>query len=280
MTLGKEAAYSPSFGDRLRNRTSPHRDRVVRWKTVAAESRFPSGRRNAVPMIHIQHAALDAAPCLPEPRKPMPHHPLPLRGLYAVTDGPRDDLVEACAAALDGGARVLQYRDKSGDDARRLREARALQALCAAHRVPLIVNDDVELAAAVGAAGVHLGEDDAGIAQARARLGADAIVGVSCYDSIDRARQLAAADADYLAFGAFFPSPTKPRARRATIGLLREARTFGKPLVAIGGITPDNAPALVEAGADCVAVISALFGAADVRAEAQRLAALFDTTRS
>lgn len=203
-----------------------------------------------------------------------------LRGLYAISDGPRDDLVDACAAALDGGARVLQYRDKTNDAPRRLAEARALQTLCATRGVPLIVNDDVELAIAVGAAGVHLGEDDGNLAAARARLGTHAIIGVSCYDSLERARRLAIAGADYLAFGAFFASPTKPHARHATLGLLREARAFGKPLVAIGGITVDNAPALIEAGADCVAVISALFGAADVRAAARDFASLFDASRS
>lgn len=211
----------------------------------------------------------------------MPAAPFPpLRGLYAITDGPRADLIEACDAALDGGARVLQYRDKSGDAARRLREAQALQALCARHGVPLIVNDDVELAAAVGAAGVHLGEDDAAVDAARARLGAQAIVGASCYDSIERARRLAAAGADYLAFGAFFASPTKPLARRASADLLRAAKPLGRPLVAIGGITPDNAAPLIDAGADCVAVISALFGAADVRAAARRFAALFEASGS
>lgn len=203
-----------------------------------------------------------------------------MRGLYAISDGPRDDLLDACAAALEGGARVLQYRDKTRDAARRLDEARALQSLCARFDVPLIVNDDIELAAAVGAAGVHLGEDDGDLATARARLGATAIIGASCYDSLERARHFAAAGADYLAFGAFFPSPTKPQARRATLDLLREARAFGKPLVAIGGITADNARALVDAGADAVAVISALFGAQDVRAQARRFAALFDGVRS
>ncbi len=202
------------------------------------------------------------------------------RGLYAITDGPRADLLDVCAAALDGGARVLQYRDKSDDVPRRLREARALQALCAARGVPLIVNDDVALTAAVGAAGVHLGADDAAIADARARLGDGAIIGVSCYDSLERARHAAAAGADYLAFGAFHPSPTKPQARRATPDLLRGARALGKPLTAIGGITADNAPALIEAGADCVAVISALFGAADVRAAARRFASLFEVAGS
>lgn len=202
---------------------------------------------------------------------------LPLRGLYAISDGPRPDLIEACAAALAGGAALLQYRDKSADGARRLDEARALQALCARRGVPLIVNDDVELARAVGAAGVHLGEDDGDIAEARARLGDAAIIGVSCYDSLDRARHFAAAGADYLAFGAFFPSPTKPHARRATPRLLAEAKPLGLPLVAIGGIHADNAPGLIAAGADAVAVISALFGAADVRAAAQRFAALFES---
>lgn len=210
----------------------------------------------------------------------MPQPPRLPRGLYAITDGPRADLLDACAAALDGGARVLQYRDKSRDTARRLHEAGALQALCAAHGVPLIVNDDVTLAAAVGAAGVHLGADDAAIFDARARLGDGALIGASCYDSLERARLAAAAGADYLAFGAFHPSPTKPQARRATPELLRDARALGKPLTAIGGITADNAPALIDAGADCVAVISALFGAADVRAAARRFASLFEAAGS
>src|SRR5512142_186325 len=153
-------------------------------------------------------------------------HPLLTRnGLYAITDGPRDDLVAACEAAIDGGAVLLQYRDKTGDSARRLDEARALAELCARRQVALIVNDDVDLALASGAMGVHLGEDDADIASARAKLGPCAIVGVSCYDSIERARVLAAAGADYLAFGAFFPSPTKPSARKATPVLLREAKS-------------------------------------------------------
>ncbi len=209
--------------------------------------------------------------------KPAPRLP---RGLYAITDGPRADLIAACAAVLEGGARVLQYRDKSDDVPRREREARALQDLCAAHGVPLIINDDVALAATVGAAGVHLGADDAAIAEARARLGGGAIIGVSCYDSLERARQMAQAGADYLAFGAFFASPTKPHARHATTALLRGARVLGKPLVAIGGITADNADGLIAAGADNIAVISALFGAADPGAAARRFASLFDAARS
>jgi thiamine-phosphate pyrophosphorylase len=205
----------------------------------------------------------------------MPHPLLARPGLYAITDGPRDDLLAACEAALAGGATLLQYRDKTRDAARRLAEAQALAVSCARFAVPLIVNDDVELAAAAGAAGVHLGEDDVDVAAARARLGASAIIGVSCYDSLDRARTLANAGADYLAFGAFHPSPTKPNARKATLSLLREAKAFGLPLVAIGGITAENGGAIVEAGADYLAVISAVFGAKDVRAAACEFAVLF-----
>ena len=213
---------------------------------------------------------------MPNPDGPLnPARAFALRGLYAISDGPRVDLLDACAAALAGGAAILQYRDKSGDHARRLREAHALQALCARHRVPLVINDDVDLAAAVGAAGVHLGEADVAFAAARADLGPAAIIGVSCYDSLERARQFAAAGASYLAFGAFFASPTKPLARRAPLSLLRDAKSFGLPLVAIGGITPDNARDLIVAGADAFAVITALFGARDVRSIAGDFARLF-----
>jgi len=200
---------------------------------------------------------------------------LPARGLYAITDGPRPDLYSAVESALNGGAAILQYRDKSGESERRHAEAASLLAACRRFGVPLIVNDDVDLAAAIGADGVHLGEHDGGIDAARTRLGAAAIIGVSCYDSLDRARQLAAAGADYLAFGAFFPSPTKPLARRADAGLLRDAKSLGLPLVAIGGITPDNAQPLIEAGADFVAAISGVFAAADPSAAARRYANLF-----
>jgi len=158
---------------------------------------------------------------------------------------------------------------------RRRSEAAALAALCARYGAPLIINDDVELAAVIGAAGVHLGEHDGDLARARARLGNGAIIGVSCYDSLERARELAAAGADYLAFGAFFVSPTKPQARRAAPGLLDAAAALGKPLVAIGGITPDNARPLIEAGADFIAVVAGVFGDANPEAAARRYANLF-----
>jgi thiamine-phosphate pyrophosphorylase len=196
-------------------------------------------------------------------------------GLYAITDGPRPDLIDAVAHALEGGARLVQYRDKTADTARRLAEAGALRQLCTAYEVPLIINDDVQLAVAVRADGVHLGEHDPAPGAARAMLGDAAIIGVSCYDSLERARQFAMAGADYVAFGAFFSSSTKPLARRAAPELLRQSAALGVPRVAIGGITPDNAGALVDAGADFLAVISALFGASDVRAEARRFASLY-----
>lgn len=210
----------------------------------------------------------------------MRHSLLPGAGLYAITDGPRPDLREAAAAALRGGAVLLQYRDKTTDATRRLAEARVLAGLCRDAGALFVVNDDIELALACGARAVHLGENDADIASARMRLGADAVIGVSCYDDIERARSLAAVGADYLAFGAFFASPTKPLARRADPGVLRAAQDFGLPLVAIGGITADNAAPLVEAGADYLAVISEVFGQPDIHAAARRFAHLFPESRN
>lgn len=197
-------------------------------------------------------------------------------GLYAITDGPRDDLLAAARAALEGGAAMLQYRDKTRDADRRVGEARALATLCAEFGIPLIINDDVELALACSAAGVHLGEDDAAIADARAALGPASTIGVSCYDSLHRASDAATAGADYLAFGAFFATTTKAVSRRATPPLLHEAKRFGVPLVAIGGITSDNGRALVQAGADFLAAVSGVFGVPDIRAAARRYAGLFD----
>ncbi len=217
---------------------------------------------------------------MPASRSNFPKHAAtarPASGLYAITDGPRDDLLEAADAALAGGAVLLQYRDKTRDGARRLREARALAGLCRRHGVPLIVNDDVELALASGAAGVHVGEDDPDIATARAALGPDAIIGVSCYDSLQHAHDAATAGADQLAFGAFFPTATKAVTHYTSPAVLREAARFGLPLVAIGGITPENGRELIDAGADFLAVVSGVFGAPDIRAAARRYAAMFTT---
>lgn len=201
------------------------------------------------------------------------------RGLYAITDAlliPDDRLAAAVEQAIRGGARLVQYRDKSHDNARRLAQAEALNELCRRHHIPLIINDDVELTERVGAAGVHVGQDDPAFATARARLGGNAIIGVSCYDRMDLALEAARAGADYVAFGTFFPSPTKPHEIRAPIELLREARAaLHVPIVAIGGITPDNAPLLLDAGADALAVVSAVFAQPDIQAAARRFAALF-----
>lgn len=186
------------------------------------------------------------------------------RGLYLITPDARDPsrLLERVLPLLPFAA-CLQLRAKSMDD-RLLRGAGArLREACADARVPFIVNDDARLAQELDADGVHLGEHDGGIAGARALLGENAIIGVSCYDDLERARTLTAQGADYLAFGAFFPSPTKPHARRASLDLLRDSAVFGLPRVAIGGITPDNAGPLVAAGADLLAVISGVFDAPD-----------------
>ncbi len=202
-----------------------------------------------------------------------------LRGLYAVTDAaltPGDRLVAAVREAVAGGAAVVQYRDKSADLRRRFEEVKALLAVCRPAGVPLIVNDDVELAAESGADGVHLGRDDGAIAPARARLGADALIGISCYNELDRAIDAATEGADYVAFGSCFPSTVKPDAVRADAALFTAARRrLDLPLVAIGGITPENGASLVAAGADCLAVISGLFGTDDIRAAAAGFAALF-----
>jgi len=194
-------------------------------------------------------------------------------------------LTAAVEQALRGGARLIQYRDKSTDATRRLAQAQALNTLCQHYEAPLIINDDVELAAQAGAAGVHIGKgaagvhigkDDPAFATARARLGKKAIIGVSCYNQIDLALDAEQAGADHVAFGAFFPSPTKPAEIRASIELLREARARLRiPIVAIGGITPENAPPLLKAGADALAVISGVFGQPDIQSAAARYAALF-----
>lgn len=204
----------------------------------------------------------------------------PSFGLYAITDGPRSDLLEAAEQALAGGASLLQYRDKTTDTARRKREAHALKLLCDRFEVPLIIDNDVDLALAVAAAGVHLGGNDVDIRVARAALGAKAIIGVSCADSLQRGEAAARAGASYISFGAFFPSTTKPLAPHAAIELLRQSAAFGVPRVAIGGVTPDNGGSLVEAGAEFLGVISAVFAATDVRHAASRFADLYSSHRA
>ncbi len=197
------------------------------------------------------------------------HSRAPLRGLYALTPDWSDSrrLLTVTEAILAGGCRVLQYRDKTATDRHRRERAVALRGLTRRHGARLIVNDDLELALLCEADGLHLGEDDGELAAARSRLdaaGPGKILGASCYRSLDKAIAAADAGADYIAFGSFFDSPTKPLAGRADIGLLAagKART-GLPVCAIGGLTARNAGELVRAGADLLAVITALYEADD-----------------
>jgi thiamine-phosphate pyrophosphorylase len=184
-------------------------------------------------------------------------------------------LVAKVLAALEGGAAVIQYRNKTATPAKRASQARALARVLAVRGGLFIVNNDPDLAIEVDADGVHLGEDDTGIAAARSRVGSDRLIGVSCYNDWDRARAVVDEGADYVAFGSFFPSTVKPQARRADIELLMRARALGVPVVAIGGITAVNASMLIDAGASAVAVISDVF-AHDDAAEVMRAAAAFD----
>jgi thiamine-phosphate pyrophosphorylase len=200
-----------------------------------------------------------------------------LRGLYAITpeDLGRAAVMQRVAAAVSSGALcALQYRRKEAGAAQRLAEARELAALCRRHGVPLVINDDLELTLQVGAEGLHLGREDGDLAGARARL-PGRILGASCYDQPGLARRAIAAGADYVAFGSVFASPTKPAATRAPLSLF--ALPLGVPKVAIGGITLENAPRVVAAGADCVAVITDLFEAPDVAQRARDFAKIFQS---
>jgi len=201
----------------------------------------------------------------------------PARGLYAITqtEGKAPEIVIAeVEAALRGGAAVVQYRDKNPRAALYL--ARELVKVCHRHAVPLLINDDLELALAAGADGVHLGRDDGHIREARARLGADAIIGISCYNALDRALEAEAHGATYAAFGRFFRSNSKPLAAPAELETLRQAKKIlSIPIVAIGGILPENGSELLAAGADLLAVIGGIFDR-EPEASARAYVALFD----
>ncbi len=200
-----------------------------------------------------------------------------LRGLYAITDSDllaNGRLLPYVEAALAGGARILQYRDKSTDAARRLDEAGRLAELCRQYGAHCIINDDAALAAQLGV-GVHLGQTDGSLVAARQQLAAGSIIGATCHARLELAEQAAAAGASYLAFGRFFHSLTKPGAPAATPEMLEQARArFALPLVAIGGVDLDNGAGLIARGADMLAVIHALF-AADSASEVERRARAF-----
>jgi len=204
-----------------------------------------------------------------------------LRGLYVITDRqlhkarnmPLQDMV---AQAIAGGARIVQYRDKDSGCEQRLREATALAALCHRHGVIFLINDDVELALAVNADGVHLGQGDAPLPLAREKLGPARIIGVTCHSDIARARHAQEHGADYVAFGRFFPSQSKPAAPPCSLDILQQARAqLHIPIAAIGGVTPANGKQLIEHGADMLAVIHAVFGATDIRDAAAHFTQLF-----
>lgn len=207
-----------------------------------------------------------------------------LRGLYAITDNhllADGKLLPWVDAALAGGARILQYRDKSADPVRRLDEARQLKNLCDYYGATLVINDDLALAAELEA-GLHLGRDDGCLREARQQLGVDAIIGATCHADLSFAAQAEAEGASYIAFGRFFQSVTKPGAPQATPVLLEQARQrFNLPIVAIGGVTLHNAPQLIGAGADMLAVVNGLFAApstSEVERRARGFTELFQTT--
>jgi thiamine-phosphate pyrophosphorylase len=205
--------------------------------------------------------------------------PMPPCGIYLLTPDEPDTgrLLARLAPLLALRPALLQYRNKAAAPARRREQARALQRDCAANGVPLVLNDDWQLAADLGS-GAHLGGDDGDLAQARRALGESAILGASCYDDIARAAAAVAGGASYLAFGACFASGTKPLARRAPLDLFAQARRLGRPTVAIGGITADNAAIALAAGADLLAVIGGVFDAPDPVAALRALQSNFSTT--
>ena len=201
-----------------------------------------------------------------------------LRGLYAITPDCVDSqaLVRAVLAALTGGARFIQYRQKNADLRAQARQALDLNELCLASCASLIINDNVELAQQINAAGVHLGRDDMSVTEARRQLGNNKIIGASCYNQMVLAEAAVAAGADYIAFGAFFASQIKPDAVHADLALIAEAKKkFNIPIVVIGGISLQNAPQLIAAGADALAVISDLFNAPDITTQASAFQQLF-----
>ncbi len=206
-----------------------------------------------------------------------------LSGIYAITDDQLlagSKFLEACASALDNGISLLQYRSKSVSSDLRLERARALAELCAQYEVPLIINDDINLCVSSQASGVHLGRQDASLATARKRLGAKAIIGITCHASVEEAILAEQQGADYVAFGRFFASVTKPEAPTAGLEVLQEASNrLNIPVVAIGGINAQNGALIIEAGADMLAVVDDIFGQGDVAIQTRNLVELFSTSK-
>ncbi len=206
---------------------------------------------------------------------------LPIQGLYVITDSkllPGDQLFLGVEKALAGGAAMVQYRNKDSSLSQRLEEAIRLQEICSRFGKPLIINDDIALAVACGASGVHLGQSDGSVPEARKYLGDQAIIGVTCHGQLALAIDAAEAGANYLAFGRFFSSHTKPHAVPADMSVIAKAKQVtGLPTVAIGGINLDNAPQVLQAGADFLAVIHGVFGQRDIRKQSEQFSALFNS---
>lgn len=203
-----------------------------------------------------------------------------LRGVYAITDSkllPTDELLlNKVEVVLKGGAHLIQYRDKSTDKQKRIRQASALRDLCTTYHVPLIINDDIELATSINADGVHLGQQDMPLTTARKILGENKIIGATCHDSIILAKEAEHNGANYVAFGACFSSPTKPDACTLSHTILKKAKLqLNIPIVAIGGISSENASQIIATGVDMIAVVSDLFDRDDVYKHTQQLANLF-----
>lgn len=202
-----------------------------------------------------------------------------LTGLYAITDASVSDtqrIISSVEQALRGGARIIQYRDKSNNQKQRLDTCHALRKITNNFDAVFIVNDDVRLALATGADGLHLGQDDPRLPEARNILGEKSIIGISCYDRFNLAEQAINEGADYIAFGRFFPSHTKPDAVAAELNLLERAKQeLDIPVVAIGGITTENGGKLIQAGADMLAVVDGIFGQPDIEATARQYCSLF-----
>tara|TARA_B100000745_G_scaffold97901_1_gene62210 strand:- start:3880 stop:4527 length:648 start_codon:yes stop_codon:yes gene_type:complete len=204
-----------------------------------------------------------------------------ISGLYAITDHrliSEDKWQASIRACLEGGVRIIQYRDKSDDHQRRYYQAKIVTELCQQYSALSIINDDVELAAKVGASGVHLGQQDGSIVKARQRLGNQAIIGATCHSQVSLAWEAKNQGASYIAFGRFFPSKTKPEAPLATMDILSQAKEVALPIVAIGGINSDNMSALKSSTPDsslpsAIAVVDAIFGQSDVFLATQRLVA-------
>jgi len=198
-----------------------------------------------------------------------------LKGLYVITDENlinENDFEQKIEAALLGGTRIIQYRDKSTNQKKRLRQAETLRLLCKQHQAVCLINDDIELARAVNAHGVHLGRDDKSISQARKILGENAIIGISCYNDISLAKTAEKSSADYVAFGAIFSSPTKQNAKVASLEILSIAKQhLSLPVCAIGGITQNNIAQVIQHNADMAAVISNVFAAENIQQSTKML---------